>query len=136
MTMKGHTRAITTVFPSTTAAALTTLSTGLTPQEHGLPEWHVYIRNLDMIIATLPFSPMAERGLDRLMGIASPAMLFSGKPLHQSLRTKGVETKALLSSHIAASAYTRMAMRGSTIVPYGSLSDMAVKLAKNVDNSK
>src|SRR3989344_2403944 len=32
---------ITTVFPSTTSASLTTLSTGLTPQEHGVPEWTV-----------------------------------------------------------------------------------------------
>jgi hypothetical protein len=38
LSRKGHVRPISTVFPSTTAAALTTISTGLTPQEHGLPE--------------------------------------------------------------------------------------------------
>ena len=38
---EGSVRPITTVFPSTTAAALTSVSTGLTPQEHGLPEWFV-----------------------------------------------------------------------------------------------
>jgi Type I phosphodiesterase / nucleotide pyrophosphatase len=136
MTEKGLVFPITTVFPSTTAAALTTLATGLTPQEHGLPEWHVYIKNLDMIIATLPFSPMGERGQDRLIGTASPTMLFSGIPLLHTLRTAGVETKALLSSHIAASAYTRIAMRGSEIIPYASLSDMAVKLARTAEDSK
>ena len=41
-TKKGVVTPITTVFPSTTAAALTTINSGLTPQEHGLPEWWVY----------------------------------------------------------------------------------------------
>jgi predicted AlkP superfamily pyrophosphatase or phosphodiesterase len=136
LTDKGLVFPITTVFPSTTAAALTTLSTGLTPQEHGLPEWHVYIRDLDMIIATLPFSPMGQRGQDRLLDNASPRILFSGVPMHYILRRAGVKTQALLSSHLAGSAYTRMALRGSEITPYASLSDMAVKLAKKVEDAK
>ncbi len=136
MTDNGLVFPITTVFPSTTAAALTTLSTGLTPQEHGLPEWHVYIRDLDMIIATLPFSPMGQRGQDRLLDITSPRILFSGTPMHYTLRRAGVKTQALLSNHIAGSAYTRMAMRGSEITPYASLSDMAVKLTKKAEEAK
>ncbi|MEJ2242169.1 MAG: alkaline phosphatase family protein, partial [Candidatus Bathyarchaeota archaeon] len=42
ITNEGIFSPITTVFPSTTANAITTLNTGLTPQEHGLPEWFVY----------------------------------------------------------------------------------------------
>src|SRR5262249_14947007 len=33
---------LTSVFPITTPAAPTTIYTGLTPQEHGLPEWTVF----------------------------------------------------------------------------------------------
>jgi hypothetical protein len=44
VTERGLVLPITTVFPSTTAAALTAINTGLTPQEHGLPEWFVYMK--------------------------------------------------------------------------------------------
>src|SRR3989344_2803977 len=59
-TEKGVVAPVTTVFPSTTAAALTTVHSGLTPQEHGLPEWWVYFDELDKIIVTLPFTPIGE----------------------------------------------------------------------------
>ena len=52
---------ITSVFPSTTAASLATLSTGLTPQEHGLFEWNLYFEEIDQIIQTLPFSHVGKQ---------------------------------------------------------------------------
>ena len=45
---------ITTVFPSTTAAAVTTLSTGATPAEHGVLSWHLHLHDLGLVGAVLP----------------------------------------------------------------------------------
>lgn len=55
LTENGEVYPLTSVFPSTTSAALTAFHTGLTPQEHGLPEWNVYFEEFDSIIETLPF---------------------------------------------------------------------------------
>ena len=40
---------LTSVFPSQTTNALTTLNTGLTPQEHGIFEYFLYLKNIGLI---------------------------------------------------------------------------------------
>ncbi len=50
---------LTSVFPSTTASAITTFLTGLAPQQHALTGWHLYFREVDRIVATLPLQPRA-----------------------------------------------------------------------------
>jgi len=42
---------ISTVFPSTTTVALTSIETGLTPSEHGIVGWHVYSKELGSVVA-------------------------------------------------------------------------------------
>jgi predicted AlkP superfamily pyrophosphatase or phosphodiesterase len=55
-TLARHVKArLTSVFPSTTATAITTFLTGLAPQQHALTGWHMYLRELDAVIAVLPF---------------------------------------------------------------------------------
>ena len=57
-TLHQHLRAkLTSVFPSTTASAITTFMTGLAPQQHGLTGWHVYLKELGCVTAVLPFRP-------------------------------------------------------------------------------
>lgn len=48
---------ITSVFPSTTASAITTFMTGQAPQQHGLTGWHTFLKELGCITAVLPFRP-------------------------------------------------------------------------------
>ena len=47
---------LTSVFPSTTASAVTTFLTGDAPAQHGLTGWHVYLAEIDAIAAVLPFA--------------------------------------------------------------------------------
>lgn len=54
-----HSR-MTSVFPSTTASAVTTFLTGLAPQQHALTGWHMYFSELDSIAAVLPLTPRGE----------------------------------------------------------------------------
>ncbi|MDK1032436.1 MAG: alkaline phosphatase family protein [Planctomycetia bacterium] len=59
------------VFPSATAAALTTVATGLWPAAHGVPTWWVYLEQFDLAAVTLPFTqrwterPLGELGVNR-----------------------------------------------------------------------
>jgi len=46
---------LTSVFPSTTAAATTTLETGTAPQQHGLTGWFMYLKDLGIISTILRF---------------------------------------------------------------------------------
>src|ERR1700682_2190996 len=74
--------AITSVFPSTTASAITTSYTGRTPLEHGLTGWFTYFGEAGCVSAPLPFrsrgdmAPLAARGVsaERIFTVPS---LFS-----------------------------------------------------------
>src|SRR6185436_17335693 len=46
---------LTSVFPSTTASAITTSYTGRTPLEHGLTGWFTYFGEAGCVSAALPF---------------------------------------------------------------------------------
>ncbi|MDH5216530.1 MAG: alkaline phosphatase family protein [Gammaproteobacteria bacterium] len=48
---------LTSVFPSTTSAAITTLATGLAPMQHANTGWFMYLRELGTVTAILPFVP-------------------------------------------------------------------------------
>ena len=62
-------RAMTSVFPSTTASAITTSYTGCTPLEHGLTGWFTYFGEAACVAASLPFRsrgdmrPLSARGV-------------------------------------------------------------------------
>ena len=134
---KGRVLPITTVFPSTTAAALTTMSSGLTPQEHGLHEWVVYFREIDMIVNTLPFSALGEEGQDKLLEVGvDPRILYSGETVYQTLKKAGVKSFTYINTRYADSCYSRIASKGSTTIPFLGYSDMAVNLRKSLEQEK
>src|SRR5574339_398738 len=64
--------AITSVFPSTTASAITTTFTGWTPLEHGLTGWFTYFGEAGCVGAPLPFQ---RRGEKAALG-APPATVY------------------------------------------------------------
>jgi hypothetical protein len=74
--MQRHLRArLTSVFPSTTAAAIPTFLTGLAPQQHGLTGWHMLFRELGTVAAVLPFRPRHGGRSLRDAGVTPQALL-------------------------------------------------------------
>lgn len=133
---QGSVRPITTVFPSTTAAATATVSTGLTPQEHGLPEWFVYIEELSEVIVTLPFTRVGDSGKDTLVGSFDPKSLFDGRTIFQRLKADGVHSTSLTSRTLAQTAYTSVSRAGSDLAAYNTASDLSVLLRRLVEQSR
>jgi len=86
--------AITSVFPSTTASAITTSYTGCTPLEHGLTGWYTYFGEAGYVAATLPFRtrgdmlPLASKGF-------SAARAFTAQPVFP-----GMKARAIVVSHV------------------------------------
>jgi Type I phosphodiesterase / nucleotide pyrophosphatase len=75
-TLRGRlARRLTSVFPPTTASAVTTFLTGLAPQQHALTGWFMYMRELERVITVLPFTSREDgKPLSRL-GV-EPGPLF------------------------------------------------------------
>jgi hypothetical protein len=104
------------VFPSSTAPALTSLATGLWPAQHGVPAWFVYLPNKSKHVTALPF---VERFSARPLNEAAVASeLFSQAVLTGQYRR---DVLALLPHQIANSVYSRYVTGGRPILPYEGL---------------
>ena len=51
-----------TVYPSTTPTVLTSYATGMWPSQHGVPNWHLYLEEIDAIATIIHFT---RRGDDK-----------------------------------------------------------------------
>src|SRR5687768_1607589 len=81
--------AITSVFPSTTASAITTSYAGCTPLEHGLTGWYTYFGEAGCVAAGLPFRsrgdmlPLTQRGV-------TPEQIFISPSLFEQLPVRSI----------------------------------------------
>jgi len=78
--------AISAVFPSTTASAITTSYTGATPLEHGLTGWFTYFSESACVAAALPFQ---RRGEKTSLGVA-PGTIFVERSLFDGLDARSL----------------------------------------------
>jgi hypothetical protein len=78
---------LTSVFPSETAAAITTLNTGVYPAEHGVLGWNVYDPALDASFRGLGFHGKA--GAD--VAAYDPEDAYAVDPLYTELGERGVD---------------------------------------------
>ena len=67
---------INSVFPSTTATAITTFLTGHSPREHGLTGWNIWLDEIAAVATILPFRTRGERRFLRELGV-NPLHFFA-----------------------------------------------------------
>ena len=53
-------QSLTSVFPSTTATAITAFATALPAQQHAITGWYMYFKEIKQVMAVLPFKPRGE----------------------------------------------------------------------------
>ena len=78
---------LTSVFPSTTATAVSSFLTGVGPQQHALTGWHMWLRELGCLAATLRFRPRHGGEPLSRSGIA-PRSVFTAEPMFDRLAAK------------------------------------------------
>jgi hypothetical protein len=104
---------LTSVFPSTTDAALVTLSTGRPPAEHAWLAYEIYLRELGIAANAIQLRPvwggrsgsLVEWGIDPETMVPVPAMA-------QELQKQRIETRALYSAYFRDSGFSKMLYRG------------------------
>ena len=136
LTTRGEVYPLTSVFPSQTTNALTTLNTGLTPQEHGLFEYFIYLRDIGLVNA-LGFERIGSKRQNKLIdeGFDPSILLFKGKTIHNTLKQKGINTFTHIHSSNAFNACSNLIFQGSKIIPAAKSSDLIVSLRKNIEEN-
>lgn len=117
---------MTSVYPPTTASAITTFMTGLAPQQHGLTGWFMHFREVGSVLAILPFMPRCARVPLAAAGIPLAALVDS--PSFAS--TLSVPAAALLPREIADSPFSQLLGAGATRLPYAGVDEFGASLAE------
>jgi len=121
---------LTSIVPSTTTAALTTLWTGRTPAEHGVVGYEMWLKEYNLsanMITHAPASFQGEVGSLRKAGF-DPATFLPSPTLGPHLAANGVQTYAFQHMSIAHSGLSTMLLPQAHVYPYRTLSDLWVTL--------
>jgi hypothetical protein len=111
---------LTSVFPSTTAAAIPCFLTGDAPQQHGLTGWFTWLRELGCVLTVLPGHPRYGGASYRQAGI-DPAKLYGLVPIFQRIETPSV---VVAPSTIAGSDFNLALSGGARVLTFETLSGM------------
>ena len=104
---------LTSVFPSTTAAALISLSTGRPPAEHGWLAYTMYLRELGIAANAILLCPVWTRKSDLLLDWGlEPESLIPIPTMAENLAAMGVTTGAVFSAHFQGTGFSTMLYRG------------------------
>ncbi|WP_247731443.1 alkaline phosphatase family protein [Halovivax limisalsi] len=130
---------LTSVYPSETAAAFTSIATGCTPVEHGLLGWFQYLRAIDRDVVTLPFTALDETPLSDVEPAIDASVLFDARPLSAraaksgSARTPSVSFDAVQPEAIADSAFSRAIFEGAKRLGYEDRDAFAGRLRERAE---
>ena len=111
---------ITSVFPPTTAAAITSFLTGDAPQQHGLTGWHTYLRELGCVMTVLPGNPRYG-GVGYRKAKLDPVKLFGHLPLSARIRTRSI---VVSPAHIAHSDFNLAHLGSAELRTFETLPEM------------
>lgn len=121
---------LTSQFPSTTAAHVTTIHTGLPVGQTGVYEWFYYEPLLDALIAPLLYSFAGDIRRNTLArSNIGPSALYPTRTLYQELRRHGVESVVLQHQTYALGPYSNTVTDGARVVAYRTLPEALVNLA-------
>lgn len=121
---RGRRAALTSVFPSTTASAITTSYTGRTPLEHGLTGWFTYFGEAGCVAAALPFRsrgdmlPLARRGV-------TPEQIYVCPSVFEHLPVRSI---VVTHKDIIDSEYNSCHCRGAQRVAYETLDQLVAQV--------
>lgn len=118
--------AITSVFPSTTATAITTYLTGDAPLRHGLTGWHTWMGELGCVMTVLPGTPRFGGVPYRAAGVDT-VRLFGGRSLFSRIATR---SWVLTPQHIARSDYNLAHTGAAQVLGYDGLRSLIRQTAR------
>jgi hypothetical protein len=129
---RGTVSPLTSIYPSETAAAITSVNTGVTPIEHGLLGWHAYLSEVNESVYTLPFETRAGEAVDEIHPEADGSLLFEADPVYPDADAAGIDTHVLQPTSTAGSTYSRRLFAEATGQTYGTLPSFGVALRQHL----
>lgn len=132
-TKAAHIEKLTTVFPSFTITALSSIDSGLTVAEHGIAGEKLPLKEAGVVVSILSFAAQFDQSAklsEDYSGLIYP------KPHTLNRLRKKYGFLYVQDEHIVGREYTRSMFGGADTVTYVSFEDMLLQVAKAVKSSK
>lgn len=124
---------ITSQFPSTTAAHVTSIHTGLPVGQSGVYEWFYYEPQFDAMISPLLYSFAGDEDRDTLRSTGiDPHRLFPTRTIYQELADHGVRSFIVQDHRYTFSPYTQVVTDGATLIPYRTFPEALASLYEHM----
>jgi hypothetical protein len=126
---------LTSVFPSTTVAALSSLWTGLAPAQHGYLGTRLFLREYGVLAEMISLRPAVKGRAGELLDMGlEPDKFLPAPNLAEVLKPAGIAVYDVLPYGLIRSGLTRILHRGvDKVVPIVTASDMWVTLRRILD---
>ena len=119
---------ITSVFPSTTTAALTSIYTAYTPSAHGMLGYILFLKEYGFLTNMIELTPVGmER--DKLADRMDFRNFLPVPTIFQRLRESYVRSYVVSPSRYQGSGLSRILHEGAKVVGYTSIGDLIVKVS-------
>jgi hypothetical protein len=127
---------ITSIIPCTTSAALTSLWTGRSPTEHGIPGYELWLKEYGVVASMIYHSPISFQNSVGSLSLAGfKPEEFLGQPtLGPHLAAHGVKTYALQHRSIIHSGLSQMFFNSVDAQGFNTVADLCVNLRRLVEN--
>lgn len=135
LTNSGGLEKLTSQFPSTTAAHVTTIHTGLPVGKSGVYEWFYYEPKIDHLIAPLLFSYAGDHARDTLKGTVKANQLYPTQTLYHELDAIGIESHVFGVRDYTPSTYSSVVTKGAQIHSFKTLPEALVNLMHLLETS-
>ena len=119
---------LSTVFPATTATGISTINTGLAPQQHAITGWFMYVTELNEVIRILPYTKAGE---DKQLNYPIEN-LIDVQPLGMQMESSTV----VISEGIADSVFTRFMAGNADISSYANLSEFFRRIINSLTENE
>jgi hypothetical protein len=128
---------LTTQFPSTTSAHVTTIHSAQRVDESGVFEWFYYEPKLDAMIAPLLFSFAGKKERNNLMATGiDPREIYPTHTFYERLAERDVRSFIFQSKEYTPAPYTDVMGAGASVVPFTTLPEALTNLASAVQDQK
>jgi len=122
---KGLKGKITSVFPATTAAGVTTFITGDAPQQHALTGWFMYLKEINLVSTIIPFVSRVDEKPLKDLGIEMSDILML-KPFSNKIN---VDSIYVTKKSLICSEYTKL-MKMTQNIGCKNIEDFFLKIAQ------
>ncbi len=137
MTSDGVLSKLTSVFPSTTSAALTSMNSGMEPVETEIIEYRQYNEKLNDVIMPIRFKHAYDSKVDLVKDLQlSPSDLYPPKSVYNFLFDHGVASTIFLEDSYAKSEFNKSLFSGSEIYPYLTPVEALYMFSEKINSTK